>query len=1289
MLHLIRWVVLIVLSVIFLSQPVMNTDAAGQFIQQKINEMVPGTISFSNHSISLFTREISLRKPHIQDEAGATVFYAESLRIRFRFFNFLSRGLLFNEIFLEEPALHLSYDTDGALNLNTALGIEPEEDTVQDEADEAGFHLLIRKAKIVDGTFSFDNPGEYGVTIERISADMYIHTRHHDYSGDIRMEKGAYWDEDNHFTGDTLRLNADIVEGDIHSVDFAFMDNESSLFLNGSMYDVFSPEVPSGDITLKADVDKAFLDRFFDNTFVAQLTGTMKYSGPLTDPAVDITAEARGTSDQNQLFQDARVAGGITDSVFHVDTMGIQLLESISLRSAGTVQLHTLFTDDLFASGDIPSADTVSWQMEGRVEDRAEYPVTNDLDINKIFADYRFSGRGFALDVLQTDFSIAGGFSLSNTTTDSTDVILDVDGSYARDVVMITESRMDFDPGVLKTSGTVDLQNSMLELQNSFDGFLLEHHGAFFEGFPAIQGQISGDIDLDGSVRYPSVSGSISARNVGYGNYGADQVQGDISHDARKGISTLSVEASKDSSSLSADLSGRFFRAQSYALRPAFLMEGAVDGEVYLGDISNDTFKGYVAFDGRYQGEGLDGTGEFMMQSSHIEHALFDLYDIELPLTMKEGVISAESALFNPDSSGVVHVNGEVRDYETLDMAFSSQDLILDKISLLADYDLGGRADLTLRVDSTFAAPELTLESEIEDFYYGEMYSHEGPFSLAGGFRDDSLTFDVEGPFSLEGGYSLGGNYELAAYTDTLNIDDILSTLYDDMPLWGDFTGKITLTGKDNTMESLRADVGTLALAAGTRDNFSGRYFADIHNQHLTYDGEKWNFPDVKIRLDEGPVMAASGSISRHGDLALDISGDFPLSLAYQFPLDEVDSLSGNIGVDMAIGNTIEEPSVSGTLSGRSLEFFVPQTNQRIHSLDIDITFSDTQTVIPSIHGRIGRNGTFSVTGQAGYKALSLVSGQYAIKGRNIALEFPGSSEFVLDVNSRLQFSSDGMSLDGSLDLLEGYYYKDIDLAGTDFSDDVEYQADALEESSSGIVDINLRVVPRRNLYVDNNLAFLEIRPDITLTGTERSLSAEGQADIVSGDISYYNRTFSVTNGVVYFLDPRRLEMDVDVTGVSYVRDYTITLSVTGNPDEELDVSLIGRKSGGETISDMDVVSLLLTGYTTNELQSDEVGMREALIRQIQNVVASMDNPYMGIDDFQVDFDSERGGTEVSLSDELTRRLSTQIDFDIAEGEAYTRARFILKLFENVSVSSFTDTEGHSGGKLQFEIKGR
>lgn len=286
--------------------------------------------------------------------------------------------------------------------------------------------------------------------------------------------------------------------------------------------------------------------------------------------------------------------------------------------------------------------------------------------------------------------------------------------------------------------------------------------------------------------------------------------------------------------------------------------------------------------------------------------------------------------------------------------------------------------------------------------------------------------------------------------------------------------------------------------------------------------------------------------------------------------------------------------------------------------------------------------------------------------------------------------------------LLDGLYFRDVNLSL------VERAADLGKRKRRGAyrpdrrlpdwpffenLSLDISLGHRQPFMVDNNLALLSLRPQLNLGGTARNPVISGRAEISEGLVAYRETEFEVRKGVIDFVNPYRIEPEVDIRAESRVRQWTITLVITGTP-ENLDFQL----SSDPPLEDVDILSLLTTGKTTREMggsagagTSPEQMLAGLLADRLEQKVARE----TGLDIVEVEY--RQNGTEdqddqevrVTVGKELSRRLTVTYGMESQNGEMVRRSSGIYRLLEDLSVNAYQDTAGSFGGEMRYRLEFR
>jgi hypothetical protein len=93
---------------------------------------------------------------------------------------------------------------------------------------------------------------------------------------------------------------------------------------------------------------------------------------------------------------------------------------------------------------------------------------------------------------------------------------------------------------------------------------------------------------------------------------------------------------------------------------------------------------------------------------------------------------------------------------------------------------------------------------------------------------------------------------------------------------------------------------------------------------------------------------------------------------------------------------------------------------------------------------------------------------------------------------------------------------------------------------------LSVRLRADENMVIENSLGKFNGRFNLTATGAFDSPVLLGDIDLTSGDFYFQDRSFRVINGRLSFVDPLKTDPYFDFRGETYVKDYRITLNVSG-----------------------------------------------------------------------------------------------------------------------------------------------
>jgi len=115
---------------------------------------------------------------------------------------------------------------------------------------------------------------------------------------------------------------------------------------------------------------------------------------------------------------------------------------------------------------------------------------------------------------------------------------------------------------------------------------------------------------------------------------------------------------------------------------------------------------------------------------------------------------------------------------------------------------------------------------------------------------------------------------------------------------------------------------------------------------------------------------------------------------------------------------------------------------------------------------------------------------------------------------------------------------------------------------------------------VENNLARTDLKGDLKITGTSRSIGLLGSVNTVHGTATFRGNEFQIEQGVLTFTDRQRIRPTFDFQASSQVKEYKVRLHAFGSPGEP-HVSL----SSEPALAEADLGFLLTFGFVSTNLQ--------------------------------------------------------------------------------------------------------
>jgi autotransporter translocation and assembly factor TamB len=682
--------------------------------------------------------------------------------------------------------------------------------------------------------------------------------------------------------------------------------------------------------------------------------------------------------------------------------------------------------------------------------------------------------------------------------------------------------------------------------------------------------------------------------------------------------------------------------------------------------------------------------GTVSLHGTNVETGLQQFQEIRLVATLDGKRVWINPLQASVASGELIEGTGWFTLEKAYEIALVSKGVSLHNIDTIREQEIAdGEVLFNISGHGTVEDPHLTGEvaltnlrfkgKSVEDFQL-HLDLHDQELRISG-----KLNFDINASFNLQTKL-----FSASLLFDETELEPYFK-LADQGQLSGTATGKIEASGNLEAIQHIRgyADLSKLDLF------FKGTELIRTRELKMSLADERFVIPGTKLLLLKEGQIEIKGEGKLNGPIALQAEGSIPLPALGLF-VAELPDLGGDVFLSAAIGGTWPHLDVQADLELKQASFTVPTLLQKVDNINGKIHITPQEITIDRLEGRVD-TGNFSLAGKVALKELRPFDAFVTLKVAALPVRVPDVLDMVLNAELNVQGTPEKSTAQGEAVILEGTYYRDMGLSSLwVFGEKKREEAPLPKEITlpylkNMSLDISLR--GRTPFVVDNNLAHLEISPDLRLSGTVNNPVILGRATAESGTVIFRNKTFVVKRGVIDFSNPYKIEPALDIEGETQIRKWTIHLAVSGTPDK-----LSFELSSEPPEEEGDLLSLLLVGRTTQELIKAEGGSTQSPAQMLAGLVSATYGEDIkkatGLDILELETEGQEeeqvsDHVKVTIGKELSKRMTLKYAVESKEGQMSQRAIAEYKLMENILMSGFQDSEGMFGGELFFRLEFR
>ncbi len=1290
----------------------IKTDHFRNQVIARTNDALPGQILVKNHRISPIHGKLSLENLLIKDDHGELVASAEKLTVKISYPELLRGRLNFIDGFLQKPWVKFEVKPDGSVGLIRTF-VKPSVETPEKERlpeksprKKKAFNLIVQQLRVEDGIFKYEQVSKnFHAEFEGIQLTGSGNLRNKTWNANLETGKTTVAGDRTSVGLLSIQLEGRICDNRIEPLELSLKTEGSALQISAAIRDLFSKPVIELDSDLKlslAEVQKTL-------SLKPEMTGTaminLTADGPFNDPELKLSASCGDSRVQAVQVEAIDLSAHLVNRVLSLKPSYIKL-KAGTIFFKGGADFRKAFPDGFFSSN--TAIDYLSYDLAVNSKGlnlKGLYKENDRLEGN-VDGSLLISGNGVSPE--SATISINLDLTSSGVTTNSappTDFMAKAMAGLGNNEISLKKFSVQSGETRMDAMGIYGILSQKIEGSLFLDSKNIGKTLVPF-GVTGSKGAIDLDMKASGTLRMPLLEIALEADSLGFQkvNIGSLALSAILDEQGRLRISRLLLENNgsringegslkileKPGSTKSftknlpeayQNLPPEFILSLKNVTANDFLLEPGVSGTL-SGEIK-------IAEDIRALHSTLDLLGK------EISAKNFRLGDMIIQADFSDGILDIKKAILTNGRSQC-KISG------TADIS------VPDKTAFLEN----------CQIDLNFSGDQVFLEDFIDKFkgtlsingkIAGSLANPEGLLKVRGknlevngkslgnaGINLNVKDYQAQISGSLNFDFSGTLNLKNKDFTTTLNFSDTNLTPYLNMANLSNFsgflTGKISASGNLAKITALRGDgqFSRLALFMNEKEVIFAQDFS------IKAGGKQIGVSGLSARLLREGHLNLEGTGRLGGQISLKADGNLPLE-GLSMLTDALPDIGGTVRINAQLEGTMNKPEIKGEILFNNIAFTVPELHQRLHDLNGRIIINPNALKIEKFQGKLDSDGNLELTGKAELENLQIKSVDFDLLARSLLIKIPDTADILLQSELSLTGTGDKPLLAGEILILEGLYYKDMNIGLVEGV--TQKQRRVSPEKRDVVYPLlkNLRLnifIKRRNPFqVDNNLANLNINPDLRIVGTINQPVIRGRTSIESGTISYKRTTFNVEKGIIDFINPYEPEPYFDIVSTNNVRKWIITLKVSGTPGN-LRVSL----SSEPPEEDMDILSLLVLGRTTRELIKREGGTARSTEQMMAEIIAStfgedikaftgLDIIDVGTGDQESPEDSER--VQVTLGKKLSERLTVKYAIDTKAGEMVRRAISEYKFLENIILSTFQDSKGVLGGEVQLRLEFR
>ncbi len=1291
----------ILLVSVFSVLMVLKADYGYNFILSKINKSIPGDIFVEKLEFSILKGEFNLYNILIKGASDEKLIGFKKFYFNFSWIDLFKSQITFKNIKLEAPFINLSIDKEKNLNLLSAFLQKKEiKDSVvsKEYKGEFPFNIVVKNLQIIGAKFFYeDMSNDFTVSIDNISLNANADIFKKNGQALLDFGKGVIKKSGFSTRLDHMNIKCGIKNGKITPLYINGAADFFQIVVKGEVEDIFN--CPDLEIDILANIN---LDKIQDNLnkpeskFTGETTLTIALKGVLNNLDIKIAVDYTGGIIAGSKVDKMSLNMDLVDKYLNILNFDIKTEEGI-LKLIGKINMKTAFPKGFDHVSRNLEEISYNLSLNGKNLHLTNLPKLN-IDWEKLNGAVSLNAlvKGKGISPSKMTASLKGSFKVDKFNINALKKPLNID----------FKGEADIRKGLINISETeMTAEDTTLHFKGLFHTVTKDFHGKLDLFTPHIEKPLSSFgidnmfgkllIDADISSEQGNIDGYISAS--GEKLLISDIYLGNINIDAKmedNGFILKKIHLKNKKSELFMDGFLTLFAPNSLkpVENPEFKLNIRGD-KLYIKNFI-EKYDGVVSLTGNIKGtkKNLQGDLDLDIKGLFLEGQKID--HINIPITFSKQEIQINPFYIEIQKGETLTGSGVVSFDKKYEIELFSEDISLDSIAEIKKQGvIKGLLQLNVSGKGTFDNPQLEAKIDFKKLLVSEKPLEDFHINLT--LKDQVAKLSGKLNFDIDSSYHLDNkDFEASVLFDNTSFVPYFK-IADKADLNGNITGRIKAKGNFGEIDKIQGD------AEITDFNLGFKNSTIINSKKIIgrYKNGNFTISEFFLKLLEEGSLNISGTGNINGAIDLNGKGKIPLQIISVFS-DDLNDMAGSLNLNAAVTGTLKKPDVQGLINLEDIQFTVPGIYQKIHKLNGQIDITPEKIELKSFTGFFD-SGKFNIEGLIDYENLLPVTVDILFKAKLLPIKIPDTLDVV--VNSEIKFSgTDKKSLvEGKIVLIEGIYYKDIDLnpfkmaLGKSLSRH-RSEAPLTKEMNQGFLKnmgFDIDILKRGTFIIENNLASMEIEPDLNLKGSIDNPMIIGRASVLDGEVYCQQKKFIINKGVVDFINPYKIKPEIDIESQAEIRDWIINLNISGTPEE---LSFIMKSEPYEETND--ILSLIMFGKTNRELINGEGGTNLSTAQMVAEMIGATFGDDIrkttGLDIFELEVEGSEGETtsdniKVTIGEEITRRLTMKYELEYEEGENIQRGISEYRLLENFYLNGYQDTKGDFGCQMLFKLEFR